>query len=747
MSTSKISRETLNECVNAVLQNSAKKKRKFLETVELQVALKNYDPQKDKRFSGSVRLKYVARPRMKVCILGDQHHTDEAKLNNLPYRDVEALKKLNKNKKAIKVLAKSFDAFLASESLIKQIPRILGPGLNKAGKFPTVVTHGESLVAKVEELKATVKFQMKKVLCLSVAVGHVAMAPEELSNNIALSLNFLVSLLKKNWQNIRSVNIKSTMGPPQPKLQPEKEIRYDRQLRLWGDHGQNKLELANVCLLNATITGCEILKSLVLPGIGSFTIFDGDVVHLDDGSSNYFINATSHGEYKAKLACESLNELNPDVIGRYVAECPKRIFATNRAAFDGFSLVIGTALGEKFALELSDRLWHHGIPLIVCKTNGLVGMIRLVVKEHCIFQSHQEFPIPDLMLDYATPELHEYVESIDFSSLTHAELKHMPNLIWIIKALHCWRLEIGDPNAFPSSFPENCVIKSTFEKYLRKICPDNLLFDSIFVSARRAIGIYLHKYQMPYHVSQVLKDPSAQHVNHESGTFWILAHAVNQFVNNEGAGRLPMSGVLPDMESDTNRFVTLQKIFAKQADKDATIVHGYVEKTVEALAMSHRQSRFRSISLKNTKHFCKNASSIRVIHGQSAEMNVMRNELQASGRHFSWYVLLRAVDRFHAENDRYPGSGTTQQQFDWDRGELGKIVDSILESYDLPKLIKSSSVDEICRYGGMELHCTASVIAGMAAHEAVKLLTGQYVPLVNTFVYDGIGNDGRAFEL
>ncbi|KRZ50369.1 Nedd8-activating enzyme E1 regulatory subunit [Trichinella nativa] len=688
MSTSKISRETLNECVNAVLQNSAKKKRKFLETVELQVALKNYDPQKDKRFSGSVRLKYVARPRMKVCILGDQHHTDEAKLNNLPYRDVEALKKLNKNKKAIKVLAKSFDAFLASESLIKQIPRILGPGLNKAGKFPTVVTHGESLVAKVEELKATVKFQMKKVLCLSVAVGHVAMAPEELSNNIALSLNFLVSLLKKNWQNIRSVNIKSTMGPPQPQLQPEKEIRYDRQLRLWGDHGQNKLELANVCLLNATITGCEILKSLVLPGIGSFTIFDGDVVHLDDGSSNYFINATSHGEYKAKLACESLNEFNPDVIGRYVAECPKRIFATNRAAFDGFSLVIGTALGEKFALELSDRLWHHGIPLIVCKTNGLVGMIRLVVKEHCIFQSHQEFPIPDLMLDYATPELHEYVESIDFSSLTHAELKHMPNLIWIIKALHCWRLEIGDPNAFPSSFPENCVIK------------------------------------MPYHVSQVLKDPSAQHVNHESGTFWILAHALNQFVNNEGAGRLPMSGVLPDMESDTNRFVTLQKIFAKQADKDAAIVHGYVEKTVEALAISHRQNHFKS-----------------------AEMKVMRNELQASGRHFSWYVLLRAVDRFHAENDRYPGSGTTQQQFDWDKGELGKIVDSILESYDLPKLIKSSSVDEICRYGGVELHCTASVIAGMAAHEAVKLLTGQYVPLVNTFVYDGIGNDGRAFEL
>lgn len=49
--------------------------------------------------------------------------------------DVEALKKLNKNKKLVKKLAKQYHAFLASESVIKQIPRLLGPGLNKAGKF------------------------------------------------------------------------------------------------------------------------------------------------------------------------------------------------------------------------------------------------------------------------------------------------------------------------------------------------------------------------------------------------------------------------------------------------------------------------------------------------------------------------------------------------------------------------------------------------------------------------------------
>lgn len=215
MSSSKVSRETLNECIQAVLKNSKEHKRGFLETVELQIGLKNYDPQKDKRFSGTVRLKNIPRPKFSVCVLGDQQHCDEAKANDIECMDAEALKKLNKNKKLVKKLAKKYDAFLASESLIKQIPRLLGPGLNKAGKFPTLLTHNESMVQKVDEVKATIKFQMKKVLCLAVAVGHVDMPADVLTQNINLAINFLISLLKKNWQNIRSLHIKSTMGPPQ----------------------------------------------------------------------------------------------------------------------------------------------------------------------------------------------------------------------------------------------------------------------------------------------------------------------------------------------------------------------------------------------------------------------------------------------------------------------------------------------------------------------------------------------------
>jgi len=54
-----------------------------------------------------------------------------------------------------------------------------------------------------------------QVLCLNVAIGHINMAEDELVSNLYLAINFLVSLLKKNWQNVRALYIKSTMGKPQ----------------------------------------------------------------------------------------------------------------------------------------------------------------------------------------------------------------------------------------------------------------------------------------------------------------------------------------------------------------------------------------------------------------------------------------------------------------------------------------------------------------------------------------------------
>lgn len=85
---SKISVAGVRSNVKELLEYSNEtKKRNFLETVELQIGLKNYDPQRDKRFSGTVKLPTVPRPR-KLCAQRKHKraHTDKSRHGHLRYR-------------------------------------------------------------------------------------------------------------------------------------------------------------------------------------------------------------------------------------------------------------------------------------------------------------------------------------------------------------------------------------------------------------------------------------------------------------------------------------------------------------------------------------------------------------------------------------------------------------------------------------------------------------------------------------
>ncbi|KAL3024846.1 hypothetical protein AAZX31_04G147600 [Glycine max] len=105
---SKLQSDAFREAISGIMTDSKEKNKKFVETIELQIGLKNYDPQKDKRFSGSIKLRHIPRPKMKICMLGDAQHVEEAEKVGLDYMDVEALKKLNKKKKLVKKLAKKY---------------------------------------------------------------------------------------------------------------------------------------------------------------------------------------------------------------------------------------------------------------------------------------------------------------------------------------------------------------------------------------------------------------------------------------------------------------------------------------------------------------------------------------------------------------------------------------------------------------------------------------------------------------
>jgi large subunit ribosomal protein L10Ae len=77
-------------------------------------------------------------------------HIEEAVANNIPYIDVDGLKAFNKDKTKIKKWCKKYDIILASDSVSKQVTKLLGNVLVKLGKFPIALAEGEKLLPKID---------------------------------------------------------------------------------------------------------------------------------------------------------------------------------------------------------------------------------------------------------------------------------------------------------------------------------------------------------------------------------------------------------------------------------------------------------------------------------------------------------------------------------------------------------------------------------------------------------------------
>lgn len=101
---------------------------------------------------------------------------------------------------------------MASDSVAKQTTKLLGNVLVKMNLFPIALAEGEKITAKIEELKHTIKFQSKKASCLGTAIGNIETGEDNLRQNLTMGINFLVSLMKKGWQNVGTLHIKTSMG-------------------------------------------------------------------------------------------------------------------------------------------------------------------------------------------------------------------------------------------------------------------------------------------------------------------------------------------------------------------------------------------------------------------------------------------------------------------------------------------------------------------------------------------------------
>ncbi|KAK1133526.1 hypothetical protein K0M31_011328 [Melipona bicolor] len=536
------------------------------------------------------------------------------------------------------------------------------------------------------------------------------------------------------------------MASPAPKSpeQSERNRKYDRQLRLWGDHGQAALEGAHVCIINATALGTEILKSLVLPGIGAFTIVDGKKVTSEDIGANFFLETDSVGKSRAQIATQMLLELNSDVRGDYIDEEPDQILYNSPDFFNNFTVVVATCLVEKSLVLLSQRLWELNIPLIVCRTIGFIAYMRIQVKEHMVVETHPDNEVPDLRLDKPFETLKKHVDSVNLDELSFKDHSHVPYLIVLYKFLEKWILSKRE---LPKSYNEKSQLKQMIREGIRRDENDTSNSEENFEEAVKAVNTCIGRTEIPENVMNILNNDQCINLTAKSSSFWIIAKAVRDFVENEGGGLLPLKGTLPDMTADTEKYITLQQIYHKQAIADAEAVW---RRTLQLLRQLGKSSD--SIPERDVKLFCRHALNIYVAKGTCIADEYDSKIFDASNivqclenpeSMMVYYVILRGIEKFQTEYNSYPGE--FDDQVEPDIVKLKVCITKLLNEWGCGPLVKDDYVHEFCRFGGAELHSVSAFLGGLAAQEVIKFVTNQYKPVHNTFIYDAVTSNSGTF--
>ncbi|KAM7498300.1 hypothetical protein LguiA_022714 [Lonicera macranthoides] len=521
----------------------------------------------------------------------------------------------------------------------------------------------------------------------------------------------------------------------------EPKTKYDRQLRIWGEQGQAALEKASICLLNCGPTGSETLKNLVLGGIGSITVIDGSKVDVGDLGNNFMVDEKSVGQSKAKCVCEFLQELNDAVKTKFIEEYPEALIETNPSFFSQFALVVATQLVEDSMIKLDRICREANVMLIFARSYGLTGFVRISVKEHAVIESKPDHFLDDLRLNNPWPELRRFVETIDVNISDPVAHKHTPYVIILVKMAEEWAQSHG--GILPSTREEKKEFKELIKKKMISMDEDNYkeaIEASFKVFAPRGISSSL---------LQIINDPCAE-VDSSSSDFWVMVAALKEFIANEGGGEAPLEGSIPDMTSSTELYVNLQKIYQAKAEADFSVVEQRVKHILKKVGRD-----LDSISKTNIKSFCKNARKLTVCRYRAIEdefNSPIQPELQKylTDEDYSmavgFYVLLRAVDRFAANYNSFPGQ--FDGEMDEDISRLKTTAVSLLSDLGCNgSTLTEDLINEMCRYGAAELHAVAAFSGGIASQEVIKLITRQFVPMCGTFIFNGVDHKSQLLSL
>ena len=206
----------MEEKISAAIKNAIEgaPERKFVESLDIAFTIKDVDLKNpNNRIQEEIRLPNGRGKDIKIAMFAASDAAQKAKAAGIHVIDPSEIEELGKNKGTAKKLANAYDFFLSEVPHMGLIGRYLGTVLGPRGKMPRPVPPTLDPGALATGLQTTVVVKSGDKMTFHAVIGTIDQSQEELLANAMEVYNRVIGRLERGAGNIRSLFVKTTMGP------------------------------------------------------------------------------------------------------------------------------------------------------------------------------------------------------------------------------------------------------------------------------------------------------------------------------------------------------------------------------------------------------------------------------------------------------------------------------------------------------------------------------------------------------
>ena len=204
--------ENINNAIKEAIENAPE--RKFVESMDIQFTIKDVDLKNPtNRIKEEVRLPSGRGREVRIAMFAAGEAATRAREAGIHVITPPEIEELGGNKGRAKKIGNQFDFFLSEVPHMGLIGRYLGTVLGPRGKMPRPVPPTLDPAAIATGLKTTVVVKSGDKMTFHSTIGTVGQSQEELLANAMEVYNRVIGRLERGAGNIRSLFIKTTMGP------------------------------------------------------------------------------------------------------------------------------------------------------------------------------------------------------------------------------------------------------------------------------------------------------------------------------------------------------------------------------------------------------------------------------------------------------------------------------------------------------------------------------------------------------